>query len=455
MKNLCVLLIFILFAYLPLRAESIGNEKRSVELKTLHAPQDTIRHGSLYEHLQALSQEFDDISFVSSKVGGDYYRLFMPLTYYSSVLDRWKVKNFLKEEPTPQQALNARLLPVDTLTFTKYARARKVTDQTLLSFYVKHHEYPMLYEEVIMSHHVPVNEINVKAPSKDPIRRLFASDPVQETSVSGNELIIRKPNFWVTGGSGSFQMSQNSISDNWYQGGESTNSLTTELRLFANYNDKKKIQFENLLEIKAGFNSVSGDTVRKYRVNTDLLRVFSKLGVQAASSWYYTITAEVKTQLFNNYKTNSKKVTSAFLAPLNFAATIGMDFKYNKKKVNMSVVMSPLAYNLRYVGDGRVNETSFGIKEGETCLHDFGSKIQTNFKWKIIPSITYDARLYYFTSYKKVEAEWENTINFILNRYLTTKLFVHARYDDSVNREPDKSYFQLKQYLSFGINYSW
>ena len=62
----------------------------------------------------------------------------------------------------------------------------------------------------------------------------------------------------------------------------------------------------------------------------------------------------------------------------------------------------------------------------------------------------------YFTTYDKVVASWENTFEFKLNRYLSTKLFLHGRYDDGVTLSEDNdTYFQFKEMLTFGLSYSW
>lgn len=456
MKTLYTLLILIIL--IPAQAFGQSDKNRrgytDIEIISYEHYLDTTP-SLLYRYYSGQLDSLGDVVPIRYTVDDPYYyQLYTPLAYYNAPIEnisgmRWEMQ--LLDTINP---LTEKLLPYDRRPFTKARRSQEQVSRILLKLYVDHPELVVTTEDQIMSRQVYRDDIEVKISPKATILGLFRPEKMEETVVEAKP-IIHKPNFWHKGGSGSLQMTQNYISKNWYKGGESTNSLLANIQYFTNYNDKEKIQFENLFEIKIGFNTVPSDTVREYRINTDVLRLYSKLGIQAANRWYYTISGEFNTQFFRNYKANSDDVVSAFLSPANLIFSVGMDYKLKTRRLNLSVFLSPGAYNLRYVSSDKVDVTAFGLDKGDKVLHDVGSKIQSTLSWKITPSIVLDSRFYYFTNYEKVEAEWENTFNFVLNKYLSTKLFVHARFDDGAKRVEDRSYFQLKELLSFGINYAW
>ena len=63
--------------------------------------------------------------------------------------------------------------------------------------------------------------------------------------------------------------------------------------------------------------------------------------------------------------------------------------------------------------------------------------------------------MYGFTSYKRVEYEWENTFTFQFNKYISTNIFVYPRFDDNRARDDDFGYWMFKEYCSIGFNYNF
>ena len=83
------------------------------------------------------------------------------------------------------------------------------------------------------------------------------------------------------------QFSQNYISPNWYQGGNSNIAVLGILSGQLTYDNKKSVQWENNAEWRMGFNSVEGDSIHPLSTNDDVFKINSKLGIKAGGNWFY------------------------------------------------------------------------------------------------------------------------------------------------------------------------
>ena len=394
----------------------------------------------------------------------DYYKLFVPPTYYFSPVEQALAIDW---EPSDQLGMTA----CDSLAQAKgnqdlvyaipdmqrSAAVDRWVNKVLLSYYLEHPD-KVMGNEIYFADAILLDDVQaINVPRQEKMKNYMqVANPVEKANAE-NAFTVLKPNFWKKSAAASVQFSQHGISDNWYQGGESTNALLAELKLVANYDDRQKVQFDNSLEMKLGFITAPSDTVHTWKTNADLFRLNSKLGVRAIKNLYYTVASELSTQFFPNYTTNTNNLISSFLSPLQFKLSVGMDYKVNKNKINISLMGAPFSYNFVYIkNDEIVNPSAFNVEPGHSSANLFGSEITANVDWKIKGNISYVAKFNYFTTYDKVIANWENTFNFQLNRHLSTKLFIHARFDDGVTlTEENKSYFQFKEMLTFGLSYTW
>ncbi|MBQ7041454.1 MAG: DUF3078 domain-containing protein [Muribaculaceae bacterium] len=279
-----------------------------------------------------------------------------------------------------------------------------------------------------------------------------------EETIEVNE--VKRVN-WLRSFDGSVQFSQAYISPNWYQGGNNN------LNMIANaiYNVKlnqtfyPNLLFDTTVQYKLGVYSAPDDSLRNYSISEDIFRINSKFGLKAAKSWYYSVTADFKTQLFNGYKKNSNDLQASFLSPAELNIGLGMTYSYtnDKKKLSFDVSIAPLSYNLKICTNDRMDETAFGIDEGKTTAHQFGSSAEGKLTWKLMYNITYTSRLFLFSNYEYVQGDWEHRLSFDINRFLSTQIFVHLRYDSGSTHVPNASWkdWQMKEILSFGFNYKF
>ena len=380
-----------------------------------------------------------------------YFRLFAPLTLYKS-----PISQALSLDSYPAMTLE------DSLRLTAMASGQDLSllnelDRVLLSTYLATPSLVGITEEALKASQKFSEEAKNKVTESVKLEVPTATvSPLAETSAQVvTDVVVQKPNFWITKGSFSTQLTESFFSPNWYQGGTNNLNVLSMLTLEANYNNKRKVQWDNKLDARLGFylNQDEDGKMGRIQSNQDLLRLTSKLNLKAIRNWNYAIEAQGNTQMLNHYEGDGT-IKSSFLSPSDVSLTVGMDFKKNFKKGSISIFPGPLSYKLNYVANKDL-AIKYGFDEGKRARHDVGSKIQVDFDYKFTDNISYKTRFYYFTSYKNVQADWENTLNFQVSKYLSTKLFFHTRFDDFAAAYENWGHFQFKQYLMLGLNYAW
>lgn len=281
----------------------------------------------------------------------------------------------------------------------------------------------------------------------------FVSELNQEVDV-----VARKPNFWKVNGSGSLQFYQYYNTKNWYK--DRTDNYYNMLALVnmsAVYNNKQGFNWETRMDARLGFRPYPNDKKHEFKTSDDQLRINTKIGYRATEHWNYNFFMEGTTQMLKHFYDNSDAVQSDFLTPLTCVVSLGMEYKWTYKSFNLSVSLSPIAYNLKYV-DRISLATAHGIEEGRKTYHKFGPFVNINYTWNLWDNISWTSRIYWFSDLSLTQIEWENTFNFTVNKYINAKLYLYPRFDDSSlgYKSPQNGrYFMFKQWFSLGMNYSF
>ena len=351
-------------------------------------------------------------------------RLFLPFTYYRNV-----AHEVLGLDETPTETTN-----------------------TLLEFYLQRPDLVVATDRQLQDVQDIPHTHDVLPVVPQPVIITAPEEP--ETPVADVE--VKKPNFWNYKADTYLQFLQNYISGNWYKGGESNYSMLGNLTVEANYNNKQKVKWDNKLEMKLGFLTSRDDSLHSLKSSEDLLRFTSKLGLQASRKWYYTVQLLAYTQFMRSYKTNNPFVYSDFMSPLTVNFSLGMDYNVDwmNHRLKGTFHLAPAAYNFKYVGRLALS-TLNGLEEGKHMLHDIGSQFTVDLSWELSNNVRWKTRMYGFTSYKRVEYEWENTFTFQFNKYISSNIFIYPRFDDNRTRDEHHGYWMFKEYMSLGFNYSF
>ncbi len=363
---------------------------------------------------------------------GRMYRLFAPLTFYHSpAQQQLRLVSDGGQDPVADEV-----------------------DKALMRIYLNRPDLVQNSEQ----HLAQVGSVaeQIDEPIRQDVELTLKVDDPQLPDSAPVDVVVEKPKFWTIKGDYYLQLLQNYISSNWYKGGESNYAMLGSVTMEANYNNKQKVKWDNKLEMKLGFLTSKADSLHSFKTSEDLLRLSSKFGLQATKKWYYTVLLIAETQFYRGYKNNDAMVYSDFFSPFKLNISLGMDYAVEafNKKLKGNIHLAPIAYNFKYV-DREALITIFGLDEGKHALHDIGSQITAELEWTFTDNIKWQTRFYTYTTYKRVEMEWENTFTFKFNKYISTNIFLYPRFDDNTIRDDDHGYWQFKEFASIGFSYSF
>ncbi|MBT9393308.1 DUF3078 domain-containing protein [Hymenobacter sp. NST-14] len=281
---------------------------------------------------------------------------------------------------------------------------------------------------------------------------------------------------WQRGGAGTLNFSQVSLR-NWAPGGQSSLSLLGTGNAYMHYRGP-----EHTLDL-AG-NLVYGVLKAgkgRLRKNDDRLELNGRYARQFTSVWSYAAQLNLKTQLTPTRAVdNPDSLLSRFFAPAYVLASLGMEYKPGP---GFSLLLSPATGKFTVVGDqGLADAGAFGVRgarrtadgrllagTGQQLRSEIGAYLNARYRRPVATNITFTSRLELFSNYfhnpQNVDVNWENLIDFKVNKFLSASVTTLLVYDDDIpvpvdrndDGVPDSSgrRIQFKETLGIGLNYKF
>lgn len=265
---------------------------------------------------------------------------------------------------------------------------------------------------------------------------------------------------WLHSVGGALQLSQAYISSNWYQGGNNYLAVLFNFNWNVTLNTvyHPNLMFVSDLSYKLAVNSNPSGSLHRYSISQDLFQYNLRTGVKAFKKWFYSFNLLFKTQFFTSYPADSDKPGAKILSPSELNLGLGMTYNTTgcKGRLKFAASISPISYNLKACPSTDVDHAQFNIPPDRRTASEIGSNAELTLNWDITSNISWKSRLFLFTNYDYFQGNWENTFNFAINKFLSTQLYVHPRFDSSSDRNSSKwHYWQLKEILSFGLSYTF
>lgn len=299
--------------------------------------------------------------------------------------------------------------------------------------------------------------VGIKAKVKDTIylktNKVFAEQN-HEIPVTPFQLIkYQEGKTWFFYGQNNMIFNQASFS-NWNSGGNNNIGIIGKVNYNLSYK-KRKHFLENTLQLSYGFVSTKGQSSRKTEDNINLT---SNYAYDLGKNYYLSAGLQFISQFAPGYNYTdtpnpvySNRI-SKFLAPAY--VNIGLGISYNPSE-NFQIIVRPVNGKFTIVGDALLQKKGlYGLeRDGQSIRQELGAMVNVLYSLKIYKDITLINKINFFSNYlfhaERVDITYNGTLNFRLNKFITTNITADLLYDhDQIKK------LQVKQTLGIGFSYT-
>lgn len=260
------------------------------------------------------------------------------------------------------------------------------------------------------------------------------------------------PDGWKFGGFTSLMINQTALV-NWNAGGENSFSGVALAAGFANF--KKNGWYWNTA-LDLGFGQMYSKSFG-WQKNEDKINFLSTVTTAIGKSKKFSYAGEVnfKTQFAPGYQLpDDSTAISRFMAPGYLILTVGVTYKPADW---ISFYLSPATGKFTFVTDPELSARgAFGVDTNGVVNSEFGAYFRMNIKKEIMKNITIQTDVTLFNNYtdrdpvnqKKVDVDWQTSINMKVNKFITVSLFTHLIYDYDIKQlvfDGDNPVYQIDE----------
>ncbi len=265
---------------------------------------------------------------------------------------------------------------------------------------------------------------------------------------------------WTRSFQTGLNINQASFSTNWKGGGTNSVALGSLLNAKANYNDHKKMTWDNDLQLAYGFVQNQGENLKK---TTDKIYFDSKLGYKISKKWNLFASTNFTSQFDAGFKytkddlgVESKSLISKFMAPGYLTNSLGFEYKpvdYFWARLGTGTLRQTFVVDtLLYKNDPSVSG-NYGVEPGKKLKSEVAFQLIANYDRDILKNTNLKVRLMALAPYEHlttITARLDASITAKVNKYISVNFAVALLND--YYQDVDVQYSQT---FGLGIMYSF